>query len=168
MVRYHRSIKEYKRIKVLKRSAPTRCIIIIGPTGCGKSYLARQMCGEDSYWKSNDKWWCDYDGQSCVVWDEFTGQYPFRDLLRILDSTPLTVDAKGTSHQFVSDLVIITSNFHPSVWYNPQNIGHDWESSPLRRRIREFGDIIDMFPPVLVPGLSLQMVLQPGDYGYPE
>lgn len=145
MVRYHRSIKEYKRIKTPVRQHITRIIIIIGPSGCGKSRLARSMV-PDAYWKPNNKWWDDYDGQSDVVWDEFTGQYPFRDLLRILDSTPLAVESKGSTVQFVADTVIFTSNFHPKDWYNPDNVGHHWEDSPLNRRIREYGEIICLAP----------------------
>ena len=43
MVRYHKSIKEYKRIKTAYRTEFTRIIIIIGKSGVGKSRLARQM-----------------------------------------------------------------------------------------------------------------------------
>lgn len=100
----------------------------------------------DAYWKPNNKWWDDYDGHGTVVWDEFTGQYPFRDLLRILDSTPLSVESKGSSIQFVADTVIFTSNFHPKDWYNPDSVGHVWDSSPLKRRISEYGEIICLWP----------------------
>lgn len=143
MVRYHRSIKEYKRIKTPVRNHITRIYIIIGKSGIGKSRLAREMAPE-AYWKPNTKWWDDYDGQSDVVWDEFTGQYPFRDLLRILDSTPLSVESKGSTVQFVADLVIFTSNFHPKDWYHPDHVGHRWDDSPLNRRIREYGEIIHL------------------------
>lgn len=143
MVRYHRSFREYKRIKTAKRSWLTRIIIIIGPSGAGKSTLARQMF-PDAYWKPNNKWWDDYDNQNDVVWDEFRGQYAFGDLLRILDSTPLTLETKGASCQFVAETVCFTSNFHPSEWYNPMTIKHQWEDSPLRRRIAEYGEIIQI------------------------
>jgi len=106
------------------------------------------MC-PDAYWKAAGKWWDDYNRHSAVVWDEFTGgSYPYRELLRILDSTPLILEAKGTHHQFIADIVVFTSNFHPRDWYNLNNIGHDtWETSPLYRRLRDFGQIIDLTPP---------------------
>lgn len=141
MIRYHRSVKEYKRIKTPKRDWIPRVIIIIGPSGVGKSRLARQMA-PNAYWKSAGKWWDDYDGQSDIVWDEFRGAYPFGELLRVLDSTPLTLETKGSSCQFVGDLIIFTTNFHPSQWYDEDSIRVCWNDSPLRRRIEEFGEYI--------------------------
>lgn len=163
MIRYHRSVKEYKRIKTPVRDFITRIFIIIGPSGVGKSRLARDMA-PGAFWKPNNKWWDDYDSQSTVVWDEFTGQYPFRDLLRILDSTPLSVESKGSSVQFVANTVIFTSNFHPKDWYNPDNVGHSWDDSPLNRRIREYGEIICLWPEddrrgPPPPGVSANLIL---------
>lgn len=159
MIRYHRSVKEFKRIITPKRNWLTKFIIILGPTRCGKSTLARAMA-PDAFWKTAGKWWDDYDGESAIVWDEFRGQYPYRELLRVLDSTPLNVECKGSHHQFVADLVIFTTNHHPSTWYDGYNIGHEnYEESPLAGRLREYGEIIDMrvVKPVRVLGISDQL-----------
>jgi len=161
MIRYHRSFKEYKRIKTRPRNWVPDIYVIIGPSGIGKSRLARQMF-PDAYWKTNSKWWDDYDSHSSVIWDEFKGQYPFQDLLRVLDSTPLLVETKGSSVQYTADTICFTSNFHPSEWYNPENIHFAWQDSPLNRRLREFGHIIDLTPaPVLglIPGRGDQPIL---------
>lgn len=148
-IRYHRSFKEYKRIATPSRNIRTLVLVLWGASGVGKSQLALE-CFPDAYWKTNSKWWDDYENQAAVVWDEFKGQYPFRDLLRILDSTPLTLESKGSSCQFNSKIVIFTSNFHPRDWYSCENIGFTWERSPLRRRLAEFGQIVCMDPrPVL-------------------
>jgi len=151
MIRYHRSFKEYKRIKTPKRDWTPTILVIIGPSGIGKSQLARQLF-PNAYWKPNSKWWDDYDNQTDVIWDEFKGQYPFQDLLRVLDSTPLSVETKGASVSYVAECICFTSNFHPSEWYNPDTIHFTWETSPLRRRLTEFGHIIDLTP---VPVLGL-------------
>jgi len=143
MIRYHRSVKEYKRIITPPRDWLPTIIVIIGASGVGKSRLAREMF-PNAYWKPNNKWWDDYDGQKTVVWDEFKGHYPFQDLLRVLDSTPLTLETKGSSCQYGADTICFTSNFHPSEWYNEESIRFTWETSPLNRRIREFGHIIDL------------------------
>lgn len=153
-IRYHRSFKVYKRINARSRTSRTMILVLWGPSGCGKSRLARE-CFPDAFWKTNNKWWDDYEGDEAVVWDEFKGQYPYRDLLRILDSTPLTVEVKGCSSQFNSKVVVFTSNFHPKDWYDPAVIGMSWENSPLRRRLAEYGQICYMGPrPVLglIPG----------------
>lgn len=143
MTRYHKAFAEYKRVKAPRRDFLTKFICIIGPSGCGKSRLAREFF-PGAYWKSNTKWWDDYDGEEYVIWDEFQGQYPFRELLRILDSTPYTPECKGGHVNFVSKYVCFTSNYHPRDWYDPVSIGVDWDASPLRRRLSEFGHIIPL------------------------
>ncbi len=144
-IRYHRSFKEYKRIATLPRTERTLVLVLWGASGVGKSVLARTMF-PDAYWKTNNKWWDDYEGQECVVWDEFKGQYPYRDLLRILDSTPLTAESKGSTVQFTSKIVVFTSNFHPRDWYSEENLGLLWIKSPLMRRLAEYGQICCMDP----------------------
>lgn len=141
MLRYHRAVKEYKRIKAPKRDWIPTIYILLGPSGVGKSRTARAMF-PDAYWKPLNKWWDDYDMQEDIVWDEFSGQYPFRELLRVLDSTPLTVETKGGSVQFVGRNIIFTSNVAPADWYDAINIRQDWHTSPLKRRIDEFATII--------------------------
>lgn len=146
MIRYHRSIKEYKRIKAPKRAWVPQVFVIWGPSGSGKSRLARELF-PDAYWKPLGKWWDDYDQQSTVVWDEFKGQYPFQELLRVLDSTPLLVETKGSHTQFVADTIVFTSNFHPSEWYSEDSVKFTWADSPLNRRLREFGEYIYLGSP---------------------
>lgn len=143
MLRYHKAVKEYKRIKTPARNQLTRIFVIVGPTGVGKSRLAREMF-PNAYWKNLTKWWDDYDGQTDVVWDEFRGQYPFRELLRVLDSTPLLVETKGGHVQFIAHNICFTSNFLPEDWYDAFNIRVDWHTSPLKRRIDEFGEVIQL------------------------
>jgi len=145
MTRYHRSFSTYKRVKAPKRDFITQFLVVIGPSGCGKTRLAREFF-KDAYWKSNSKWWDDYDLQEYVVWDEFQGQYPFRDLLRILDSSPLTVESKGSHVNFVAKWVVFTSNYHPRDWYDPTAIHVSWDDSPLRRRLVDFGQILQLGP----------------------
>lgn len=148
MIRYHRSVKEYKRIKTPKRDWIPQIYVLLGPSGSGKSTTARSMF-PSAYWKSPGTiWWDDYDGEEDVIWDEFSGQYPFRELLRILDSTPLSVQTKGGHVQFVARNICFTTNHHPSDWYDFVAIRQDWHTSPLKRRLDEFGEIIVFSPRV--------------------
>lgn len=145
MIRYHRSFKEYKRIRTIKkfpRDWLPQIYVLIGPSGVGKSRTARAMF-PDAYWKQPGKWWDDYDGEDTIIFDEFRGDYKFGELLRILDSTPLCVETKGSSCSIQAHTLVFTSNFHPSRWYNEMTVKHTWETSPLNRRIMEFGTIID-------------------------
>lgn len=170
MVRYGRGFKEYKRIKTPKRDWLPQVYIILGPTRSGKSRLARAMA-PDAYWKAPGKWWDDYDGHSDVVWDEFrANSCSFTDLLRVLDSTPLAVETKGSSVQYVARMIIFTTNIHPMYWYDPVAVHHTWADSPLRARIEEFGCIIqtgavqqgpnpERFPGVYNDGSDMMMEL---------
>jgi len=145
MTRYHKAFSTYKRVKAPKRDWITHFLVVIGPSGCGKTQFAKEFF-RDAFWKGNHKWWDDYDGQEYVVWDEFQGQYPFRDLLRVLDSSPLTVESKGSHVNFLAKWVVFTSNYHPRDWYDPVSIKVDWVSSPLRRRLADFGQILQLGP----------------------
>lgn len=144
MIRYHRSVREYKRIKTPKRDWIPKVVVFYGPSGTGKSRAAREFF-PNAYWKPLNKWWDDYDGQEVVVWDEFSGQYPFRELLRVLDSTPLSVETKGSCVQFVVRTICFTTNSLPEDWYDASNIRVDWDTSPLKRRLDEFGRVFQ-FP----------------------
>lgn len=145
MTRYHKSFSTYKRVKAPKRDWLTKFLVVIGPSGCGKTNFAKEFIS-GAYWKANSKWWDDYDGQEFVVWDEFQGQYPFRDLLRVLDSSPLSVECKGGHVNFAAKWVVFTSNYHPKDWYDPVSIRVDWDDSPLRRRLADFGQVLQLGP----------------------
>lgn len=71
-IKYYRGIQEAKRLKVAKRHWKTRCTVIIGGSGMGKSHMATNEWGK-AYLKSPDKWWDDYDQDEVVVMDEFHG-----------------------------------------------------------------------------------------------
>lgn len=127
-VRYHKSFKEYKRLKTAKRQWKTEVQVFWGPTGSGKSRRAMEE-NPGAYWKTNSQWWDDYDGQETVIIDEFYGWFPFNFLLRLLDRYPLTVETKGGHVEFVAKKIVITSNQKPEDWY--RNI----DVSPLMRRL---------------------------------
>ena len=71
--RYEKGFKNYKRINARPRDHAMEIVIIIGPSRTGKTRQAKEMAGEDVYYKDRSKWWEDYEGQHTVVWDEFYG-----------------------------------------------------------------------------------------------
>lgn len=128
------SFHKYKRIKTEKRCWYPTVIVICGPTGTGKSRLARELCSTvDTYWWSNDKWWDAYDGQKAVILDEFKGGLRWEFLLRLLDNNPFAVEVKGGTREFTSRAIIITSNERPEEWYDPIKFGRHFPA--LFRRI---------------------------------
>lgn len=145
-MRMHKGIYALMDVMSNPRTEYPEITVICGPTGTGKSRLARQMA-PNAYWIFSHQWWDGYDPNSHVdvVWDEFYGiSCPYVKLLRILDSTPCRLERKGSTLELNFRRIIITSNQHPADWYAGLAETHNmaWEASPLHRRIREFGRVI--------------------------
>ena len=143
-IRYSSGIRKLKFDLAPRRNWPMQLILLIGPTGVGKSRAAAEWCeeqGKIAYWKDGTKWWDRYEGEEVVIWDEFYGHCcKFTDLLRITDRYPFQVETKGGYVEFTSKIIIFTSNQEPSDWYDGEKTHQpDWERNPLNRRIQEFG-----------------------------
>lgn len=148
-IRYNRGIRAYRQLCAAPRNSTPLILLWIGPSGVGKTQaVIRQVREKSAYWKAPGKWWDGYDSQEHIVLDEFHGDwFPFRDLLRILDSTPLKVEHKGGMSEFCGNTFYITSNQHPKDWYDPEKVG-PWSESPLKRRLDEFGHfVLDEYVP---------------------
>lgn len=133
-LRYREGFEAYKRLRgVGGRDGTWRTdlIVVCGPPGTGKSRLARWLAGDDGYYHSMGKWWDGYDGQRVVVMDDFAGNIPFKELLKLADYYPHQVEVKGGVRTFASKVIVITSNQRPEEWYdNAKN-----EMGALYRRI---------------------------------
>jgi len=74
--------------------------------------------GDDSYCKDpRSKFWCGYQGEDNVIFDEFRGGIDIAHLLRWFDRYPVRVEIKGSSVPLVASKIWITSNLAPSFWY---------------------------------------------------
>ncbi len=143
-------------------------VIFVGPTGCGKSTTAKtENPGAIALpWPNGGRWWMPgYEGQYCVILDEWRGQLRIDQMMKLFDRHAWPdCEAKGRSFQFLSRKVVITTNRDPCTWFplisgilrNENWIdadgevggGQAWrqeELDALRRRIVEFCSIYD-FP----------------------
>lgn len=115
--------------------------VYFGKPGTGKSRKAFEH--NNYYIKDNTVWWDGYDGQELVIFDDFDGDYPYRELLKILDRYPMNVQVKGGYIKLTTLKFIITSNKHPMNWYPHQSDEDhilwqdEYEQTPLKRRIKE-------------------------------
>lgn len=104
-----------------------------GDSGVGKSLRARAE-NPDHYFKSVNKWWCGYDGQACVIIDEFElDQAGFMlHFLKIwCDHYPFIGETKGASNMIRPPKIIIISNHSLEELYpNPK------DRAPLLRRLQ--------------------------------
>lgn len=121
-VKFHRGLHAYALLNLPQRSEKPTVIWLYGGTGTGKSKTARDIGGDDQYWKPHGKWWCGYHQQPTVVIDELRPEeISFYHLLRVLDRYPLSVEPKGGNVQLNSPLIIITAPYEPRRLYYEVN-----------------------------------------------
>lgn len=139
-VRYHSGFTKYKAMADAEKTKDFRkveVVFITGPTGCGKTKKAM----EEAQFKiegSNLKWWDGYNGEECILIDEYANQINCADLLTLLDGYQKRLEIKGGFTYARWTKVYITSNLrrlHESAIQEHQNA--------LERRITE---TIDMWP----------------------
>lgn len=192
--RYRQSFKEYALLRQPKRNWQTTVTVYWGPSGTGKTRRAAADAGDGAYWLNNTGgnvlWWDGYTGQETVVIDEFYGWIKYSDMLRIIDRYPYAVQVtypapllsvlmriviviastsqvRGASVNFIARHIIITSNTHPTAWWQQglramerrlnDPIGTVeamlvgvWEPPPIIMPLQMSMGIED--PPHLVPG----------------
>lgn len=141
-IRLHRGVERYiSAIDTRQREAPTELHILWGEPGTGKSRtaLAEASAGAASVYylprgNGGNVWWDGYEGQDCVIIDDFYGWLRWDTLLRLADRYPLRVEVKGGSTPFLSKRIYITSNKHWTGWYNFAG-GRGMDPAALQRRI---------------------------------
>lgn len=126
-----------------------------GATGTGKSsglliFLDKIMKIPRSEWylacndKIGNQWWPGYFGQTVVIWNDFKGQYPINDMLRILDRDPLVMDTKGGHTLMRTNMFCFTANQPLDQFYHG-----DWQHDAWCRRLKDFAK--EMPPYILQP-----------------
>jgi len=124
-----RSVRQMQVVQDLlmeKRTNQPKCILLTGVTGSGKSKIASliaQFVGS-SYFKPPGKWWDHYLQQELVVIDEFRGQETMivQEFLTLVNHLPYIVERKGSSVQFASDWIFLTSNLSVEDMYKHVDI----------------------------------------------
>ncbi len=122
---------------------PPTVILHYGPTGCGKTKWFFDNCPDGDWYStpvSNGTLWLDgYREQSWVLIDDFSGQMPLVQLLRMLDRYPVTIPVKGSHADFTpAKTIIVTTNIHPAKWYKWRNRRLQYDA--LARRFSQIYD----------------------------
>lgn len=87
---------------------------------------------------NNTIWFDGYDLHKVVLIDDFSGRMSKMGLdvlLNILDRYPIQVPVKGGHTWYMPEHVIVTTNFHPRIWYDYTGREQHWRA--LKRRIHE-------------------------------
>lgn len=105
-----------------------------GPPGTGKTrfvYETHPDVFEPSIKKNGVHWWSNYRGQDVILLDEFDGQIPIRDFLRLIDRYPFCMETKGGHVWRLATKIYICSNNPPEEWYPAES--HQFEK--IQRRL---------------------------------
>lgn len=136
--------KFYKTVKMAYKPIRTPdsykgVVLLYGYPGTGKTRFVK-----DNYplaWSSpigsNGSWYDGYDGQTIALFDDFAGKMSKMSLtttLRVLDIYVELAPTKGSFTWWHPDVVFLTSNVHPSNWYDWQVHSARWPA--LKRRIK--------------------------------
>ncbi|AGS36190.1 replication-associated protein [Circoviridae 5 LDMD-2013] len=131
-VQYRRSFKAYVDLKATPRRWKTVVVVLWGDTGTGKTRFCHDQTGDRSMWTSGDyKWFDGYDGQEVVLWDDYRGEYPIQQFLKLTDRYPMNVPIKGGFTNWKPKKIYITSNCCPSTWY--KDVGSRTHEAFMRR-----------------------------------
>ncbi len=122
-VKYNRGLSAY-----IFNARPARSIanppsvhLYFGPTGTGKTRKAYEE-NPDLFRKAPDSFWFDgYHGQSTLLLDDYSGaasKMSLNYMLQLLDRYPIDVQVKGGYAKMTARHIVLTTNLHPSVWFN--------------------------------------------------
>lgn len=115
-------------------------IILVGPTGCGKTRWAHDTYGESLYVAFDLKWWDGYDSQETVLIDDFNGQGAITWLLRLCDRYPMRVQIKGGTTPWLPKRIIFTSNVAYNEWFQDAIPAHRDAFTRRVTRVLNFWD----------------------------
>ncbi len=142
--RNNRAISIYKRHKSEKRRWPMEIITFIGPTGTGKTRQAYHLYPdifEAPDKKGSGMYFDGYDDHKQILIDEMYGnKFSHGALLTFCDRYPHMLAVHGGFVNMNADVIVFTSNKHPSLWYNQEKF--PWEGGPLQRRMTTNGSRI--------------------------
>lgn len=166
-VKYHRGLDALSgRMRVQQEAfLVPKVYILWGDSGAGKTRAAYDMDPTlfpvPVPWVAGGQVWFDgYEGQKTLLFDEFDGWAPYKNLLMICDGRPMKVPVKGGHAWKNWDKVIICSNYEWRTWW-PFQYEKD-NCVALKRRVTEiwhFGlppsGIFKTYPPT---GVSVSEV----------
>lgn len=129
--RYYRSFAHVRQLYSRQNNAtfvPVEVAVFWGEAGSGKTKRAHDE-NPGLYTVTDPTWWNGYDGQECILFDDFYGDINYSYFLRLLDGYKFQLPIKGGYTWKNWSKVVITSNKPPELWF-PTGM-----TAALKRRI---------------------------------
>ncbi len=147
IARHTKGIQTLANHSANKRIPMIRDVMIYylwGDSGAGKTtWASTRFKPEDTYVVSDrkDTWFDNYQGEKCVVLDEFEGKTDWGLVKRILDGSKMLLPTKGSHVYGEYHTVIVTANCDPRTFYDQSK--NFWTAQapwgPLQRRLYKGG-----------------------------
>lgn len=105
------AVLKYKSERYLKEVRNVYCRYIFGDAGTGKTNeLLQEILDKKAYRAMGNNAFDDYFGQEHLVYDEFGGQVPLKQMLGILDIYPYQLECRYAKRIACYDKVTVISN----------------------------------------------------------
>lgn len=124
VAKFHRGLTVVRGLRSRVPRPRPEVWVFWGEPGAGKTFGCRQQANDqfaddEIYSHRGGKWWQDYDGEKCVIFNDFTGGcISVTEWNRLIDTEPYALETKGGSAWAEFTKVLISSNYPPSLWWN--------------------------------------------------
>lgn len=122
-MRFYKGVKQVKSFYMPERTKPPTVVLLVGPPGTGKTYSVIDSAND--LWKSSPgqgvDWFDGYDNHKDVLLDDFAGKMskcPLAKFLLLIDRYVQRVPTKGGFTRWSPRRIYITTNYHPTEWYD--------------------------------------------------